>query len=132
MLAQDAFPPARRNSFGGLYPLRRLPRIPAVLVQPDGHFDLTRSLVTLDALEDQRKAGRLVGLIWDVRGRIDHPSASEIRTIVNRFDRWKRVAVLTGPNGQYAMAQMAALLSDGVAAVRTGAEALSWIGEAEH
>jgi hypothetical protein len=99
----------------------------AAHVRPDGHFDLARSLATLEALDDARQPGRVLGLIWDVRDRTDCPSASEIQALVNHFDRWERVVVLSRPDVQYTMAQMAALLSNRVAAATTTSEALAWI-----
>ncbi len=127
MLGQEALSQVPQTSPPGPYPYEGLPGVSAVLVQPDGHFDLSRSLATLNALEDARQSGRVRGLVWDVRNRLDHPSASEIRALVSYFDRWDRVAVLTGPDVQYAMARLAALLSDRVAAARTAAEAVSWM-----
>jgi len=114
-----------------MYRFEWLPDARAVLVRPDGHFDLARSLSTLEALDLARQAGRAVALIWDVRERIDYPSASEIRTLVSHFDRWERAVVLSRPDAQYTMAQMAEGRSNRVAAATTTSEALAWIrGEA--
>jgi len=114
-----------------VYRFKWLPDVLAVLVRPDGPFDLDRSLATLEALDDARRSGRVLTMIWDVRDRIDYPSASEIRALISRFDRWERVVVLSRPDVQYTMAQMAAGLSNRVAAATTTSEALAWIrGEA--
>lgn len=129
----SALIPHRRSpAFGMVLPMYRfewLPDARAVLVRPDGHFDLARSLFTLEALESARQTGRALALIWDERDRIDCPSASEIRTLVSQFDRWRRAVVLSRPDTRFTMAQVAAELSNRIAVATTTSEALAWIGE---
>lgn len=110
-----------------MYRYRRLLRVRAALVRLDGDFDLSRSIATLDALEEMRVDAGLRGLVWDARRRTDYPSAAEVHTLVDRWEWWERVAILAGPDVQYGMARMAALVSEHIAAARTTEEALRWV-----
>ncbi len=99
---------------------------PLVLVRLTGPFDLERSVQTLAALEFEPNKKSWGGLVWDVRRRSGYPDAAEVRELVDYWERWERVGIVTARDVQYGMARMASLLLDRAMAFRSLREAVTW------